>query len=174
MCKLVNKDVKVFVRDETALHKVPILVITTMPLVVLEVIVCFVIALVNYIVNGFVFSNIVVILLMLIGISWGIFTDKYFNFFNRVTYVFSDKLPTYSYDLASEIYGRNNTVVITLERIDSIKDKGKTLVLHGKFEKKAPRQQVQNLKKVVLRIDFKEKGTIIELLNSNIKTEGEV
>lgn len=168
--KLVRNDKKVIYRDESKLHKVPTFVVFTMPIVLTICVASGLILVVNLI-SGHLnsLSSVIFGTALVLSLGWGIFTDKFFNFYNNCRYDFTKDI-SYKYELDSSVLMRQDcTVTIKILYIDKLIVKGQKLKLVGNFIKTTPRQGEVNLKRIVLQIDFVEREYIISELGKLIK-----
>lgn len=149
-------------RDESKLHKVPDWIIYTMPLNIFLMLIGIILVIVGIAKDGINYLGVGVFTLTLF---WGIFVDKYFNFYNNCRYDINTNKIIFMYDLSNSILPQTNcTVKIEVFKVTKLKARKNSVTVWGTISKSAPRQATKTLNKVDLRLDFKERDLILEKL----------
>lgn len=153
-----------YYRDESKMINTPVIVITSMPVVILLTAGSFIVCAFLTFVKDMYFTPLTNTLLGVgcIGVAWGIFTEKFFNWFEHCRYIVRDGKLLYQYDLNSKVIGvRDASVSIEIKSVSKFKVRGRTAKLRGVFIKKTPTQSNRKLKNLTVQIDFAEKECII-------------
>lgn len=170
--KLASKIVK---RDEAGMRNVPDRVIRSMSFVFLLICIFGTVGSINLIVYFFISKEpkelnlligIIDLVMMLIGVAYGVFTDYYYNWYFNCEYSFEKGKIIYSYQLSSSILGKTNcSVKIEICKLTFIKAKKNEVVLKGVIYETRPKRERRLVSgKISLRLDFKEREFILSEL----------
>ena len=160
--KLVSRDSKSFVRDESGLRTASagfILLAGGMWLVLLlgVVLMCL---------KRYLPASVII---LLVGVFY-IYSETQINYYECVRYDFKPDSIIYSYRLNSGLMGSNCKGYITIKDISSVKRSGKYAVVRGNIDKKAPLRKHKSMRKVKLLINFgNDTDKLLEALNNSIK-----
>ena len=160
------KDENVYSRDESNIKIMPAWMIYSMPLVLVIMVVSLIITIFNFgTIMGWVFLGV-----FTLSLIWSIISDKIFSLYENCRISFKKDSVVYEYELNKSVMPSSNvTTVITIKDICNVRVRKKTVIVKGSISKRAPLKKVENIRKVELPIDFKDREVILEKLLERVK-----